>query len=234
MLKSSVEDINEVPEAFRPEYKKDETTGHYKLDTDHEDPAELKSALQKERARGKVADELKKLFPGKTLAQIKAELDKRAASGDDDETDDKAKRLIEKAEQRVRDELDPEVKRAKELETENQTLRIDNDRTRAIDKLGAGPGTPFADSRELLLDVSRKFFRVVDGQTVVVDTDGDPTGETVEKFYKETARKLFPRFYQGSGNSGSGAETVTRTQGAGDVTKLSATEKIKQGLRARQ
>jgi hypothetical protein len=233
MLKSTVEDINEVAEPFRSEYKLDEASGHYKLDTDHEDPAELKGALKKERERGKVADELKKLFPGKTLAQIKADLDKRAAAGDDDETDDKAKRLIEKAEQRVRDELTPQAQRAKELEVENQTLRIDNDRTRTLDKMGDKPGTPFVDSRETLLDLTRKFFKVVDGKTVVVDADGDPTGETVEKFYAITAKKLFPRLYQGSGNNGSGSETSTRTHGAADQTKLSATDKIKVGLRSR-
>jgi hypothetical protein len=233
MLKSQVEDINEVPEAFRGEYKKDETSGVYKLDTDHEDPTALKSALQKERERGKVADELKKLFPGKTLAQIKAELEKRERDGDDDETDEKVKRLIEKREKAIRDELEPEAKRAKTLEEENQTLRIDGDRNKALDKMGDGPGTPFTDARELLLESTRKFFKVIDGKTVVIDEEGDPTGESVEKFFKETAKKKFPRLYKGSGNSGSDAETVTRTHGSADKTKLSPTDKIREGLNSR-
>jgi hypothetical protein len=232
MLKATVENIEDVPEPFRGEYKEDKEAGVWKLDTDIEDPVALKGALEKERKRGKVADELAKMFPGMTLKQIKEKLDQRERSGDDDETDEKAKRLIEKAEQRVREEYEPKLTRAQELERENETLRIDNDRTRVLDKMGDKPGTPFADSRELLLRETRKYFKIVDGKTVVVDEDGDPTGQSVEKFFAETAKKLYPRLYRGTGNSGSDAETVQRTRGT-DTSKMSSTDKIKAGLDSR-
>lgn len=119
------------------------------------------------------------------------------------------------------------------LEQENHTLRIDNDRARLLDRLGEGPGLPWPDSRATLLNATRESFRVVNGKVVVVDKDGDPTGQTVEQFFRETARRKFPRLYQ-SGEARREEKGKTRGDaGSRDSSELSSVQKIAAGLRDR-
>lgn len=119
---------------------------------------------------------------------------------------------------------------ARALEQENHTLRIDMDRGRVLDRLGAGPGLPWPDSRATLLNATAEHFRVVKGKTIVVDKDGDPTGETVEHFLTVTARQKFPRLYQSGEARRDAKEKGTRGVNA---SELSPVQKIAAGLRDR-
>jgi hypothetical protein len=70
--------------------------------------------------------------------------------------------------------------------------------------LGAGIDPEYIDD---VMALTKGNFGLDDtGSVVVVDADGDPTGQTVEKFFKIDYKKLKPRFYNGSGRSGSGSQ----------------------------
>lgn len=70
--------------------------------------------------------------------------------------------------------------------------------------LGAGIDPEYIDD---VMSLTKGNFALDDaGSVVVIDADGEPTGQTVEKYFKTDYKKLKPRFYNGSGKSGSGSQ----------------------------
>jgi len=70
--------------------------------------------------------------------------------------------------------------------------------------LGAGVDPEYIDD---VMSLTKGNFALDDtGSVVVVDADGVPTGQSIEKYFTTDYKKLKPRFYNSSGKSGSGSQ----------------------------
>lgn len=224
-LPFQVDAIDAIPEAQRALYK--ESNGKFVLDVDgYEDPAGLKSALEKERkaareaARqasqwqnlGKTPEEIQELLE----AQRKAEEDNAAKGGDWDKL--KAQMLTQHQQ-----EIAKREEREKKLQSSLERRLIDADATAAI---ADAKGVP-----ALLLPHVRAAVRVVeeDGEfrVQVVDAHGNPRvdgkGEplSIKDLVSEMRQSdVFGRAFEPTGTSGGGAsqghangsKTITQAQ----------------------
>jgi hypothetical protein len=70
--------------------------------------------------------------------------------------------------------------------------------------LKAGVDADYVDD---VITLTREKFKLDDDGTVlIVDADGEPTGKTVDNFFKEDFKKAKPRFYTNDNKSGSGMQ----------------------------
>lgn len=210
-LAFSVEAIDAIPEAQRSLYK--ESNGKFVLDLDgYEDPANLKSALQKERDRANALDKQSKAWAGMGKspeeiqalieAQRKAEEDKALKGGE-----------FEKLKQQIIDQHKGELgKKDERIQTLTKSLErrlIDADATAAI---ADAKGVP-----ALLLPHVRAATRVVedggDFKVQVVDASGNPRvngkGEflSISDLVSEMRQSdVFGRAFEPSGTAGGGAQ----------------------------
>jgi len=210
-LAFSVDAIDAIPEAQRSLYK--ESNGKFVLDLDgYEDPANLKSALQKERERANALDKQSKAWAGMGKspeeiqalieAQRKAEEDKALKGGE-----------FEKLKQQIIDQHKGELgKKDERIQTLTKSLErrlIDADATAAI---ADAKGVP-----ALLLPHVRAATRVVedggDFKVQVVDAAGNPRvnggGEflSISDLVSEMRQSdVFGRAFEPSGTAGGGAQ----------------------------
>lgn len=224
-LPLTVDTLDTIPEPMRAAYV--EHDGKYRLDLDgYEDPAGLKSALQKERDAAKTAQRTTKAWAdlGKTpeeirellAAQAKAEEDKATKGGEWD----KLKAQIQQAHQA---ELAKKDDRIGKLSKAVERRLVDADATAAI---AAARGVP-----QLLLPHVRASVRVIeeeDGEFLVrvVDAAGNPRvngkGEflTIADLVSEMRQSdVFGRAFEATGTSGGGA---SQSNGAGGKTMTQA------------
>ncbi len=210
-LPFTAEAIDTIPEAQRSLYK--ESNGKFVLDVDgYEDPANLKSALQKERdaarqatkqaqawaALGKTPEEIAALVE----AQRKAEEDKALKGGE-----------FEKLKQQIIDqhkaELGKKDERIGALTKSLERRLIDAD---AVAAIAAAKGVP-----ELLLPHVRNSVKVIeqDGefQVQVVDKAGNPRVNGKGEFLsiadlvgERRQSAVFGRAFEASGTTGGGAQ----------------------------
>ena len=125
-----------------------------------------------------------------------------------------------------------EEERDQALSTKRNYILNDKLR-RAIVKSGV-----FADDIEDVLTLTRSRFTLNDkDQVVVLDEGGSESDETLDNFFGETFKKSKPKFYQGTGASGSGTPAGGSKGGGGapaNKDELSSVDKISQGLAQRK
>lgn len=110
---------------------------------------------------------------------------------------------------------------------------LDDQVRRAIIKSGV-----FADDIDDVLTLTKNRFDLDENNHVVVkDDNGKPLADTtVDAYFTETFKKARPKFYQGSGASGSGTPAGTSNGSGGNNTSntntadLSPIQKIQMGL----
>lgn len=218
-----VDSLDSVPEPIRANYVQ-AGDGKFRLDLDgYEDPANLKSALEKERTNartaakqaqawqsiGKTPDEIQALLE----AQRQAEEDKAAKGGEWD----KLKGQMTQAHQA---ELTKRDEREQQLRKSLERRLVDADATAAIAALKGVPA--------LLLPHVRAAVKVIEeeGEFVarVVDQSGNPRvngkGEflSISDLVGEMRQsEVFGRAFEATGTSGSGAGSSS-SGGAGSKT----------------
>ena len=201
-LKSVVEDLAVVPEAYRERYTKRDDGKFYLDEIEIDDGAELRSSLEREREERRKAKEAlekyKDIDPEKAReAQRKLDEIENKKLTDEGEFN----RLLEKRQK----EWDAEKLRLEgELQKANgevRTFKLD-DKVRAA-AIAAGV---FEEDIEDVMTITRSRFDLDEkGRIVVKDEEGDATGSTVEKFFGETFRTMRPKFYKPAESGGSGA-----------------------------
>lgn len=213
-LQLIVDDLESIPEPLRANYK--EADGKYRLDLEgYEDPAGLKSALEKERKEAREASKQVKAWQalGKTPDEIHALLDAQRkaeeASAEKNGEWDKLKAQMLEQHQRERDQLEAKS-RAKDAAIERHL--IDAQATAAI---ASAKGVP-----ALLLPHVKAAARVVeeDGEYVVrvVDDKGNPRvngkGDylSIADLVSEMRQsEVFGRAFDAEGRTGGGAGSST-------------------------
>lgn len=193
-----------VPEVIRSSYV--ERDG--KWVPDDSDLAGLKTSQRTLLAEKKAqADELAKYRA--TLGDRKlddvAELIKAHASTEEDRARKAGEfdKLLAKREKEIRDEYEPKVKQGQEYRTKYE----DKELTDAIREAAGKAKVIPEDMKAIIKLVKGDRVRLDEktGKAVVYDEDGDPSAHTLEKFFTDTFRTEYPKFYQPAGGSGGGA-----------------------------
>lgn len=236
-LKAVVESLDAIPEAQRGAYAKgDDGKFHLDIDGVDEHPAVqgLKTSQSRAITESKTLKKKLEAFgdadPERVAKALKA-LEEAEASGTDAEKA-KARVDVDKLRQKLEAEAATKVtaaeQRATTAETKIRNMVIDTRVRSAALKAGV-----LADDLDDVVTLTRARFDLDDTEKVVVlDADGEPSMMSVEKFFAEEFKKAKPKFYAGSGASGSGADRSAALRNTGDQP-LSATQKIAAGLEAR-
>lgn len=153
----------------------------------------------------------------------------KAADGTSEE---ELERLQEKWRKAKEKELAPLNEKLTALEIENKKLKLD-------DKVKAGAIAGGINPRFLedALTVAAKRFALGEGDKILIlDTDGDPTDQTLEKFWTETFKEERPIYYPAQNQGGSGAGGTLGNTGklaALDMKGFSPIERLKAARRAK-
>ena len=224
-LPLTVDSIDDVPEAIRDQYK--EVDGVFRLDLEgYEDPANLKSALQKEREAAKNAAKQVKAWEsiGKTPEEIQELLEAQQKKQEEDLNKagewDKLKAQMNDQFAKEKEKLQSALT-AKERAIEKHL--IDAQATAAIAELKGVPA--------LLLPHVKASVKVIeeDGEysVRVVGPDGNPRvnaqGDylSIKDLVSEMRQSdIFGRAFEASGTSGSGTSSA-KGSGADKVKKVS-------------
>lgn len=214
-LVREVESLDDVPEYARVGYKQ---VGEKWINEDVEDVTGLRTTMQTERATRKTLEkEVAELRPFKELgmsareiADQKAEIARlRSAGGSEHDVE----KLIEKRLKQVRDEeFAPVVSERDALRNENRELKL-TDKVRAA-FLEAGGRKEDVDLA--VLDTTKRFGLSDKGKVVVLDEDGDPTGESPKEWFEKRYKLARPNLFNGTSASGGGA-TSGGSGGSGDT-----------------
>lgn len=227
-LQLIVDSIDSVPEALRDQYV--EANGKFRLNVEgYEDPAGLKSALQKERDAAKTYEKQVKAWGslGKTPEEIQ-ELLRKQQELEDKELIDKKEfdKLFEKRTERLKSDYDKKLQEA--LATAEQASkraqafqgRVLDDAIRAA---AAKAGIHQHAIDDALFRARSMFALDENGQAVQLGDDGKPVlgkdGKTpftpLEwlEGMKEKAPHWFPASASGGGSGGSGAGAGSGAKG---------------------
>jgi hypothetical protein len=215
-LPAVIESLDKVEEAFRGAYVEKEGGGGFVLDADveaHPTVAGLKTAKERATAERKRLEAALKPFEGVDRArydQLVKEAEEREAAGGGEKDPEKLRKKIEAD---IRKELEPVI-------TERDTLKGQLEKHQLFDVADAAAlkGGVLPERLEDARAVYGRFVRLHAGKVEVLDKEGDPTGESVEKFFAEQFKAMKPWFYAGSGASGGGAQQSASGGGAGVVT----------------
>lgn len=231
-LKLIVDSLDSVPEPLRPMYSED--GGKFRLQLDgYEDPAGLKSALDKERTAARNAEKQSKAWAslGKTPEEIQALLEAQRQAEEDKATKNgEWDKLRAQMNEKHATELSAKDTRIGVLTKNLERRLVDADATAAI---AAAKGVP-----ELLLPHVRAAVKVIeenDGfRAVVVDAsgtarvDGKGAPLSIADLVSEMRQSpVFGRAFEASGATGGGASG----SGAGirpgqEIFKLNPVERI--------
>lgn len=214
-LPAVIESLDKVDEPFRSAYVEKEGGGGYVLDADveaHPTVAGLRTTKDKATAARKAAEtalaRFKDVDPERYAQLVKEAEDREAAGGDKPDVE----KLRKKVEADVRKELEPTIRERDELKVAMEKHQLFDVADAAALKGGVLPER-LDDARKVYAD----FIRLNAGKKVeVLDDEGEPSGETLEKFFAERFKKQKPWFYAGSGASGGGA-TGGGGSGGGDA-----------------
>jgi hypothetical protein len=206
-LKSVVEDIAGVPEAYRDRYTERDGK-HYLDEIEIDDGAEVKTALAAEREERRKAKEALARFEGLDPEKAREALE-AAQKAEEAKLRDKGKfdELLKAKEAAHAQEL---AKLGETITSQTQQLRkfkLDDRLRAAALKAGVLP-----DDLEDVMTLTGTRFDLSDDDQIVMK---DGPGVTPEKFYGEVFREQRPKFYAPSGAGGSGAAGAG---GAGGVT----------------
>ena len=233
-LKAVIESLDDVAEPLREHYTESDD-GTFRLDAEGvEDVSGLKSALKKERDAAKTALSELKRFKGldpdeARAAQEKLEkLQKKAEGGDDD-----AAKQLTALKKKWQDETEGLVN---EQKAESKKWREKFRATALGDKVKAAAlkaGVNAEDVEDVLVLTRNRFDLDDDDKPIVLDEDGDPRGLSREKFFAEEYKKERPKFFKGTGVSGSGTQRSSSRGGAESSDDMTSTQKIAAGFKAR-
>lgn len=228
-LKAMVDSLDEIPEAVRGEYE--EVDGKFRLSVEGVDSlvdnSGIKQALEKERAKGKLVDAIRKEFPAASDDDIR-ELVKKAKGlkkGEGGEPLDNEK-LVLKLRKEIDDEYAPIKSENEQLKGELRTIRLDDQ----VRKAALEAGIISEDIEDVLTLTRANFDLDAKNRVVVLDEDGDPSTVTLQKFFTDVFKKRKPKFYKApdveGGNAGGGRRPSGGKTDAADLSKLSATERL--------
>jgi hypothetical protein len=204
--------LEEIPEAFRPEYEQVENEWRPKAQRTDDDVQKTKAALANEREQRKAEETARK------AAEKERDDLKRAR-------DAAAKGISEEELQKIRDD---EARARKPIEDERDRLAAENLKLKRDDKVqklyldNGGMSDRVEDAMDQLL--KRTELGDADG-IVFKDEKGQVTADDAETFFKKF-RTAKPWLFKGSGASGSGAEGSNGSGGGGGGT--SAKEALEQ------
>lgn len=224
----SLEGVEEPVRKFYTEVKEGELAGHFVLDADITGHPKLTSARAEsvgERKKRQTAEASLKAFQdlGYTPEQI-AEIKRKAEEHGGEKDPDK---LVEKRVKAVRDEFEPVVTERDTLKAENRRLKL-TDKVRA-DFIAAGG---FEEDADDVVRLTEATFDLDDkGRPVVLDDEGDPTGQSPKEWFEKVYKKKKPKVFKGSVVPGSGARGGDGGAGAGDLEKLSPTQRLTEARR---
>lgn len=243
-LKTSVDKLDDVPEAYRERYTQRDDKKYYLDEIEVDDHAEVKSALERERAdRRKAKEEAERLTaefekykdidPEKARAALdaleKAEEKKLKDKGAFDELLKAEQEKARKALEAKTTELGARDTQITELGKQLRKFKLDDKVRAAALKAGVLP-----DDLEDVMQLTAKNFDLGDDDPpVVLGTDGKPSSATLETFFGETFKTAKPKFYAPTGAGGSGAPAggsgggggVKKTVTRADFDKLSPSER---------
>lgn len=217
-LPAVIESLEKVDEAFRGAYVEKEGGGGYVLDADVEAHPTVsglrntKETLSKEQKR---LAALLKAFDGVDRArydQLVREAEEREAAGGASLDPEK---LRKKLEADIRKEFEP-------VTAERDTLKGQLEKHQLYDVADAAALKAGVEA-DRLEDARGAYARYVrlnatSKKVEILDDDGDPTGESPEKFFAERFKAKKPWFYKGSGASGGGAQQQAASGGGGTIT----------------
>lgn len=218
-LKMKLDNLDGLDESLHSHYV--EKDGAYVLDIDgYEDPAALKRAKDHEKrlrqeAETKVRDLTAKV--GELETEVTDLQDANRQKGGSAALEQSYKDKITKLEE----------KHTKELEgrdTQISKLLVDN----VADTMAS----ELSDSPELLSDVIRKRLKAENGETRVLDTNGEPSATTVEELREEfRSNKKYAAVIRGSqangGGSGGGGKGGSSTKSFKDLSEKERVELAK-------
>lgn len=185
----SLEGIDEAEHA-----KFEEIDGKFRREVEVPDVSKMKSALQKERDAAKALNEklakFKDVDPEKYAELLKEKEDLAQSSMTE-------KERHESALKKKNDEIEALKKNAKdrELDLQNQlnTFHLDEKTSKAALAAGVDP----KDIDDVLL-LTKRYRQLDDkGRIIVLDEDGDPTGQTLKDFFEKDFKQKKPKYYAG-------------------------------------
>lgn len=189
----------DIPEAVRSGYV--EKGGKWVPEID--DSALRESARRALDEKKQVSDRLEALLGGRKLEDVAtilkghetAEEERQRKAGEHD-------KILEKRLKEVRDEYEAKLKPLQESAEKLATKEFEEQVWTAAKKAGALDA-----DRTLVLKAAREDFvrRDKAGKLIVVDEDGDTTGEDLEKLFTGRFKQAFPKLYGAAGGSGGGA-----------------------------
>jgi hypothetical protein len=228
-----VDDLDTVPEALRDNYKPADG-GKFRLDLDgYEDPAGLKSALDKERRAAKDASKKASAWEtlGKTPEEIQALLDAQAQA--------EHKRLSEAGEfDKLKSQMLEQHKSElakKDSETKALRNRLEQ---HLVDAAGVAAISAADGSAELLLPHVKAKVKVIeeggDYAVRVVDPSGNPRVNAQGEFLSiadlvsemRQSDTFAPCFKAPSTTGGGAQQSNGQARGGPDLSKLSARERL--------
>jgi hypothetical protein len=219
--------VDEIPAPYREMYKPVEKDGKTAfINDDIEDVTGLKATVKATRTERDEAKARAKVFEDAGLSadeidEIKdaiAERKKRGTKTDDDDVEALIDKRIKARDKEV---YEPVVKERDELRSENRQLLL-TDKVRSA-FIAAGGLDEDADDVVRIYEArfDLKIGEDKKKKIVVLDEDGDPTGQSPKEFF-EKLQESRPKFFKGSGGSGGGAEPVRAAGGTGAREALMA------------
>lgn len=201
MLKTYVEDLGQVDNNLH-QYYVESDGGGYRLDVEMEDVRGLKSALDKER---------------KTNREYRKQL-KKFNDVDLDTYDELVNNVGSKDRwQREKQTLKSQIE---ERDAKIKSMIMDGVVKKAALEAGVNP----EDLDDVLKLTNGAFELADDGRVEVKDT-----GDAVEDFFKTTYKEARPRYYSGSGKSGTGALPGLKGVGGNPTLEAQYNEAMKKG-----
>lgn len=216
-LNMVLDNLDGVDESLHGLYEERDGKFHLQVDG-YEDPAALKRAKDHEKEARKKAE--------KDLKELREEFEQFRAEQENN-VDDKNRKKGDVAalEQSYKDKIAKlEEKHAKELEgrdTQISKLLVDN----VADSMAA----ELSDAPELLSEIIRKRLTVKDGETRVLDANGELSATTVDELREEfRSNKKYAAVIRGSqangGGSGGGGKGGGATKSFKDMSEKERTE----------
>jgi hypothetical protein len=208
---------------------------NFKLDADDsEDVTKLSAAIKKERdVRAQFEKDLKaerEKFKDVDLEKYNQfVVDAEAKETDELKSKGKIDELIEKSKLREKGINDGWQKKYDELLAQHDKLRVDHRLRKAFEDGGVIP-----DRIDDAVELTKKVVRLTDkGELEVLDgPDGSPLDASLDIYAKELLKEQKPWLYAASDAAGTGAQNGTHGSAFPDLSKLSATERLKVANRA--
>lgn len=194
MLKFELDNLDDVSEEHKALYK--EVDGKFRLQLEgYTDPAALKRAKDHEKAARQKAE--------KDLKDLRDEFDEFKESVESNADDKNRKKGdLGALEQSYKDKIKKlEEKHAKDLEIRDvQISKL------LVDNVAETMAAELSDSPELLSEIIRKRLKAENGETRVLDANGEPSATTVDELREEfRANKKYAPIIRGSQGSGGGS-----------------------------